>query len=63
MLPAVKEKLLVQEHKEEKVPDGKIGGADKDEEGDKMEGKCFIQHRMFSRIYRKCGLKYRLYIG
>ncbi|XP_051771448.1 putative sodium-coupled neutral amino acid transporter 10 isoform X1 [Ctenopharyngodon idella] len=32
-----KEKLLVQEHKEEKVPDGKDGGADKDGDGDKME--------------------------
>ncbi|XDV44225.1 hypothetical protein PO909_012543 [Leuciscus waleckii] len=32
-----KEKLLVQEHKEEKVPDAKDGGADKDEDGDKME--------------------------
>lgn len=33
----LKEKLLVQEHKEEKVPDGKDGGADKDGDGDKME--------------------------
>ncbi|XP_056089738.1 putative sodium-coupled neutral amino acid transporter 10 [Rhinichthys klamathensis goyatoka] len=32
-----KEKLLVQEHKEEKVPDGKDGGANKDGDGDKME--------------------------
>ncbi|XP_077056583.1 putative sodium-coupled neutral amino acid transporter 10 isoform X2 [Siphateles boraxobius] len=32
-----KEKLLVHEHKEEKVPDGKDGGANKDGDGDKME--------------------------
>ncbi|XP_048025814.1 putative sodium-coupled neutral amino acid transporter 10 isoform X2 [Megalobrama amblycephala] len=32
-----KEKLLGQEHKEEKVPDVKDGGADKDGDGDKME--------------------------
>lgn len=50
MLPAAKEKLLGQEHKEEKVPDVKDGGADKDGDGDKMEGKCFIHHRTFSRI-------------
>lgn len=31
----------MQEHKEEKVPDVKDGGADKDGDGDKMEGKCF----------------------
>lgn len=52
MLPAAKEKL----------PDGKDGGADKDGDGDKMEGKCFIHHRTLSRIVRKCGLKYRLCI-
>lgn len=50
MLPAAKEKLLGQEHKEEKVPDVKDGGADKDGDGDKMEGKCFSHHRTFSRI-------------
>lgn len=32
-----KEKFLVQEHKEQKVPDGKDVGADKDGDGDKME--------------------------
>ncbi|KAL1264644.1 hypothetical protein QQF64_004999 [Cirrhinus molitorella] len=32
-----KEKFVVQEHKEQKVPDGKDGGVDKDGEGDKME--------------------------
>lgn len=47
----------MQEHKEEKVPDGKDGGADKDEDGDKMEGKCCIHHRTLSISYRKCGLK------
>ncbi|XP_016344825.1 putative sodium-coupled neutral amino acid transporter 10 isoform X4 [Sinocyclocheilus anshuiensis] len=31
------EKFLVQEHKEQKVPDGKDVGADKDGDGDKME--------------------------
>lgn len=33
-----KEKI-VEEHKDEKVPDGKDGGAEKDGDGDKMEGK------------------------
>ncbi|XP_016149100.1 putative sodium-coupled neutral amino acid transporter 10 isoform X1 [Sinocyclocheilus grahami] len=33
----LKEKFLVQEHKEQKVPDGKDVGADKDGDGDKME--------------------------
>ncbi|XP_050979941.1 putative sodium-coupled neutral amino acid transporter 10 isoform X2 [Labeo rohita] len=32
-----KENLIVQEHKEQKVPDGKDGGPDKDGDGDKME--------------------------
>ncbi|XP_059388616.1 putative sodium-coupled neutral amino acid transporter 10 isoform X2 [Carassius carassius] len=32
-----KEKFLVQEHKEKKVPDGKDVGAEKDGDGDKME--------------------------
>ncbi|XP_073684388.1 putative sodium-coupled neutral amino acid transporter 10 isoform X1 [Garra rufa] len=32
-----KEKFVVQEHKEQKVPDGKDGGVDKDGDGDKME--------------------------
>lgn len=29
----------MQEHKEQKVPDGKDVGADKDGDGDKMEGE------------------------
>jgi len=47
----------VQEHEEEKVLDGKDGGANKDGDGDKMESKCFTHHRTLSISFRKCGLK------
>ncbi len=46
----MKEKFLVQEHKEQKVPDGKDVGADKDGEGDKMEGECFIHQNIVQNL-------------
>ncbi|KAK7122400.1 hypothetical protein R3I94_019497 [Phoxinus phoxinus] len=46
-----KEKLLVQEHKEEKVADGKDGGADKDEDGDKME-EGQLDHAMLLQVIK-----------
>lgn len=38
LVPVAKEQVPVQEHKDEKGPDGKDGGA-KDGDGDKMEGE------------------------
>lgn len=52
LVPAAKEQVPVQEHKEEKVLDGKDGGAVKDGDGDKMEGEWLIHHNTESRTNR-----------
>ncbi|XP_056324914.1 putative sodium-coupled neutral amino acid transporter 10 isoform X2 [Danio aesculapii] len=47
-----KEKIVAEEHKDEKVPDGKDGGAEKDGDGDKME-EGQLDHAMLLQVIKE----------